>query len=94
MKPFDPAAGRVQELARKELYGDRAIKPRIARTIDFSHPAGTEQCLNLERTEASAGREPHRMRLTKGSIPVSFQSQSRNQYQGLIDDCAWREHSS
>jgi hypothetical protein len=63
-KALDPVPRRVQQLAREELDGDRPVEPSIARSIDFTHAAGTEWCQDLERTEAGAGREPHRMSLT------------------------------
>ena len=73
-KPFDPAAGRLQELAREQLDGDRPIEPRIACPIHFAHPAGTERRQDLERAKAGAGRESHRMGLTRGSIAISLLS--------------------
>jgi hypothetical protein len=67
-KPFDPAARRVQELARQQLYGDRSIEPRVACPIHFAHPPGTERRQDLEWAKTSAGRESHRMGPTRGSI--------------------------
>ena len=71
-KPFDPAAGRVQELAREQLDGDRPIEPRIACPIHFAHPPGTERRQDLERAKTGAGRESHRIGSTRGSIAISF----------------------
>ena len=58
-EPFDPAARRVDELAREQLDGDGPIEPRIARAVDFTHSPGAEQCQDLERAKAGAGVEPH-----------------------------------
>ena len=58
-EPFDTAVRRVHELVREQLDGDRPIEPRIARTVDFAHSPGTDQCQDLERAEAGAGGEPH-----------------------------------
>ena len=58
-EPFDPAAWRVQELAREQLDGDGPIQSRIARPIDFAHPAGAKRRKDLERAESGAGARPH-----------------------------------
>ena len=55
------SAGRVQELAREHLDGDRPIEPRIAGPIHFAHPPGAERRQDLERAKTGAGRESHRM---------------------------------
>src|SRR5687767_941734 len=76
-KPFDPAARRVQELARKQLDGDHPIEPRIACPIHFAHPPGTERRQDLEWAKTGAGRESHRIGSTRGSIAICFQSGGR-----------------
>ena len=71
-EPFDPAAGRVHELAREQLDGDGPIEPRIARTVDFAHSPGTERCQDLERAEAGARGEPHCMGRRQGCVDRSI----------------------
>jgi hypothetical protein len=39
--------------------GHHAIEPRVARPIDFAHPAGAQQGHNFTRPEASACRQRH-----------------------------------
>jgi hypothetical protein len=41
------AIGIGEDLVRQDLDGDIASKPRVARAIDLSHPAGTEQALQF-----------------------------------------------
>ena len=41
------AIGIGDDLVRQDLDGDLASEPRVARTIDLSHPAGTEQSLQF-----------------------------------------------
>ncbi len=42
------------KLFGKDLDGDGAIEPRVARPIDFTHPAGPERGADLIGTEANA----------------------------------------
>jgi hypothetical protein len=57
---FNPWIRSREQLTREELDGHDPIEPRIARSIDFTHSAGTEWCQDLERTKASAGCKSHR----------------------------------
>ncbi len=41
------AIGIGDDLVRQDLDGDLASEPRVARTIDLPHPAGTEQALQF-----------------------------------------------
>ena len=45
----------------QNLDGDVAAEPRIARAIDFAHPAGAQGGLDVIRAEAGAGAEQHRL---------------------------------
>jgi hypothetical protein len=57
-EPVDPPARFVHEIAREELDGDDPIESRIARPIDFTHPAGAQRRQDLERAKSIAGGEP------------------------------------
>jgi hypothetical protein len=49
----------VRERGGKNLDGDVASEPRIARAIDLAHAARADERDDFIRTEASAGREGH-----------------------------------
>src|SRR3970040_555540 len=52
--------GRISgDVRREDFDGDRTVEPRVARAIDFAHPARAEERDNLIRPESSAGRESH-----------------------------------
>src|SRR5688500_14171872 len=44
---------------RQELEGDIALEPRIARLVDLSHAAGSEQGDDLIRPDAETRTERH-----------------------------------
>ena len=47
-------ARRSRQVLRQDLDRDRAVEPRIARAIDFAHPAGAEGSQDLVRPEECA----------------------------------------
>src|SRR5207244_3278212 len=49
----------AREFFGQYLDGDVAFQSRIARTVDLTHPAFTQQCSNLVRTELRADRQRH-----------------------------------
>jgi hypothetical protein len=48
------AIGIRDDLWRQDLDGDLASEPRVAGTIDLSHPAGTEQALQFVSADPPA----------------------------------------
>ncbi len=47
------------ELRRQDFDGDVASQPRIARAIDFAHPARSKRGHDLVRAEPSSSRKRH-----------------------------------
>ena len=45
------------QVGRQHLYRHRAIEPRVARSVDLTHPARAEGGLDFVGAESSAGAE-------------------------------------
>ena len=56
LKPGNPVRI-VDEAVRDHLDGDVAIQLRVARFVDFAHPARADGRVDLVRAEAGAGGE-------------------------------------
>ena len=52
----------MQERLDQGLERDLPLQPRVARSIDFTHPAGTKDGDNLVRTEPATQCQGHRVR--------------------------------
>src|SRR5260370_31992522 len=73
-------ANRIRaELRGKDLDGDAALQPRIARPIDFAHSAGTERSSNLVRAKMCTWGQGHDWRrlYSRNSVARYLQMQSR-----------------
>ena len=71
------AIGVGAELARQDLDGYIPAQPRVARTVDFAHPAGPERVHDRIPPEPSAGQQGHGQLWPMGAIVVATHAARR-----------------
>jgi hypothetical protein len=63
------------EVGRKDLHRNGALEPRVARSLDLSHAAGTERRFYLVRAKSGSGGERHLYRANH--VPESGMAYNR-----------------